>query len=77
MGKLCEIYTTIPWMMKYLEKMVIKFPDECRMIKDDQYSYTAQIPFKLVKPRNPRVMTEEQKKKMADHLANARKQRKW
>ena len=72
MGKLCEVYTTVPTMMKYLEKMVNKFPNECRLIRDDQYSYTAQIPFKLVKPRNPRVMTDEQKAATRERLAAAR-----
>jgi len=72
MGKNCEVYTTIPSMMKYLEKMVNKFPEKCRLVKDDQYSYTAQIPFKLVKPRAPRVYTEEQRQAMAIKLAAAR-----
>lgn len=67
-GKDCEIYTTIPWAMKYLEKMVTKYPTECRLVNDDQYSYTAVIPFKLVKPRNPRIMTDEQKKAVAERL---------
>ena len=72
MGKLCEVYTTVPTMMKYLEKMVNKFPNECRLVREDQYSYTAQIPFKLVKPRNPRVMTDEQKAATRERLAAAR-----
>lgn len=72
MDKLCEVYTTIPWMMKYLEKMVKNHPNECQLIKDDQYSYTARIPFKLVKPRNPRQMSEEQRQAAAVRLAAAR-----
>lgn len=62
MGKDCEVYTTIPTMMKYLDKLVTKFPEQCKMLKDDQYSVTVRIPFKLVKPRKPRVMSEAQKK---------------
>ena len=72
MDKLCEVYTTIPWMMKYLEKMVKNHPNECQLVKDDQYSYTARIPFKLVKPRNPRQMSEEQRQAAAVRLAAAR-----
>lgn len=72
MGKSCEVYTTVPSMMKYLEKMVNKYPDQCRLKKDDQYSYTASIPFKLVKPRAPRQYTEEQRQAMAIKLAAAR-----
>lgn len=73
MGKMCEVYTTVPSMMKYLEKLVTEFPDECKLVNDDQYSYTVQIPFKLVKPRKPRVMTEEQRAAVAARLAGTRK----
>lgn len=72
MGKNCEIYTTIPWAMKYLDRMVNEYPDECKLIKDDQYSYTASIPFKLVKPRAPRHYTEEQAAAMKERLRLAR-----
>ena len=72
MGKNCEVYTTIPWVMKYLEKMVTKYPNECKLVRDDQYSYTASIPFKLVKPRNPRQISDEQKQAAAERLKNAR-----
>lgn len=68
MGKNCEIYTTIPWMMKYLEKMIEKYPDDCKLIRDDQYSYTVSIPFKLVKPRAPRQVSEEQRKAASERL---------
>jgi len=72
MEKMCEVYTTIPHMMKYLEKMVNKYPDLCRVVKDDQYSYTVQIPFKLVKPRNPRIVPDEQREAARQRLAEAR-----
>lgn len=72
-GKMCEVYTTIPWAMKYLERLVNKYPDQCKLIKDDQYSYTAQIPFKLVKPRTPRVVSDEQRQAAAEMFAEMRK----
>ena len=68
MGKNCEVYTTIPWAMKYLDKMAAEYPEQVNIIKDDQYSVTAIIPFKLVKPRKPRIMSEEQKQLMAARL---------
>ena len=71
--KMCEVYTTIPWAMKQLEKLVNKFPNECKLVKDDKYGYTAMIPFKLVKPRSPRVMTDEQKQAARDRMLNIRK----
>ena len=68
MGKECEVYTTVPSMMKHLEKMVNKYPEDCTLVCDDQYSYTVRLPFKLVKPRNPKHMTEEQRAQMADRI---------
>lgn len=68
----CEVYTTIPWCMKYLEKMINNYPEQCRLIKDDQYSFTVRIPFKLVKPRNPRTVSEERKEALINSLAIAR-----
>ena len=72
MGKNCEIYTTIPWMMKFLEGMVEKYPDHYKLIKDDQYSYTVKVPYKLVKPRAPKILSDEQRKAMGERLAEAR-----
>lgn len=73
MGKNCEIYTTIPWMMNRLEKLVEKYPDKCRLVKDDKYSYTASIPFKLVQPRNPKILTEEEKQAVRERFAASRR----
>ena len=74
MGRNCEVFTSIPWAMKYLERMVTNFPDDCKLIEDNAYSYTASIPFKLVKPRNPRAkMSEEQRTALTERLASARK----
>ncbi len=75
MGKTCEVYTTIPWMMKQLEKLVKNYPDDCKLIKDDQYSYTVSIPYKLVKPRAPRIVSEEQRQAAAVRLAAAREKK--
>ena len=70
MGKNCEVYATIPWVMKYLDKMATDYPEQVQIIKDDQYSITAMIPFKLVKPRKPRIMTEEEKEIITARLKN-------
>lgn len=72
MNKECEIYTTIPSEMKRLERMVNDYPEYYKLIKDDQYSYTVQCPWKLVKPRKPRIMTEEEKAAKLKALATAR-----
>ena len=68
MGNMCEIYTTIPWLMKYLEKMVKDYPEQYQLVDDDQYSYTVKCEFRLVKPRKPKIMTDEQKAALAARL---------
>ena len=72
MNKECEIYTTIPSEMKRLERLVNTYPNIYILIKDDQYSYTVRCPWKLVKPRKPRSMTDEQRTAQAERLAVAR-----
>ena len=72
MGQNCELYTTIPWLMKYMDKMVTKYPDTYKLVKDDQYSCTVSFPYKLIKPRAPRTMTEEQHALLSERLKEAR-----
>lgn len=67
-----QIYTTIPWMMKYLWSMCEQYPDQYKVVKDDQYSLTVELPFSLIKPRKPRIMTEEQRIKCVNALKGAR-----
>jgi hypothetical protein len=61
MGKKCEIYTTIPYMMKYLEKLCNEYPEQYQLVNDDSYSYTVRTDFKYVKPRKPKFLNEKQK----------------
>ena len=75
MGKNCEIYTTIPWAMKYLDKMIHEYPEQFKLVRDDNYSITATIPFKSVKPRAPRTYTDEQRQALAERLAAAREKK--
>lgn len=72
MGKDCEIYTTIPHMIKYLEKMVEEFPEQYQVVKDDKYSLTVRTQFRLVKPRKPKILSEERKAELSDRLRNLR-----
>lgn len=76
MGKYCEIYTTIPYAIVYLKKMAQKFPAEYQIIHTDQYSCTARVLYKLVKPRAPKQMSEQQRQAMAERLAAARLKKK-
>lgn len=68
-GKDCEIYTTVPSEMKRLEKMVNKYPDVYKVLKDDKYGYTVSGPWKYSRPKNPRTMTEEQRQKASERMS--------
>lgn len=70
-----QIYTTIPWMMKSLWSMCEQYPDQYKVIKDDQYSLTVELPFSLIKPRKPRIMTEEHRLKCLNALKGAKVQK--
>jgi len=72
MNDTCEIYTTIPSEMKRLERLVNTYPNIYILIKDDQYSYTVRCPYKLVKARSPRQISDEQRQAAAERLAAAR-----
>jgi hypothetical protein len=72
MGKTCEIYTTIPYMVKALKKLATEHSDECTILKEDECAITISAPLKYVKPRVPRKYSEEQKKLLAERLRKAR-----
>lgn len=72
MGKMCEVYTTIPWMIKSFRKLVAEHSDDCSVLKEDEYSITINVPLKYVKPRAPRKYSEEQKKQLAERLRKAK-----
>ena len=68
-----EMYTTDKTMMRRYEKFAQKYPDHCRLIKEDKYSMTFVIHPKCmgIYPRAPRkgpVLTEEQKKANRERL---------
>lgn len=72
MNDMAEIYTTIPWLMKNLADKCEKYPNHYTMVKDDQYSVTVKMPFSLVQPRKPRIISEEQRAEAAARLEKAR-----
>jgi len=72
MGKDCEIYTCIPTLMDYLEKMANEFPEQYKIIRDDKYGLTVRTQFKLVKPRKPKILSEERRAELSERLRNLR-----
>ena len=77
-GDWVEMYTTDKVMMRRYEKFSQRYPDHCKLIKEDQYSMTFSIdPVCMgIKPRVPRkgpALSEEQRKINAERLKYLRK----
>ena len=68
MGDWCEVYTTEYHMIRYLDKMIKAYPDQYQLAGEDKYSVTCRVLYKLVKPRKPVIMTEEQRQLRAERL---------
>ncbi len=73
--KMAEVYTADPVMIRKLDKMVEKYPNTYKVIKQDDESKTYQFPKKLIRFGAPvtRVYTEEEKAKLREQLNNIRK----
>ena len=69
--KLVSLYTADTVVMKKLDKLVEKYPDTYKMIKQDSVSKTYEFSKKLIsfRPPNTRVYTEEEKQILRDRLA--------
>ncbi len=77
-GYPCEIYSCIPSEVAQIRKFAEQYPEEFRIVKEDQIAIFAEAPrewFKL-KPPTRRNMTEEQKQALRDRLAAARESKK-
>ena len=66
--KLAEIYTADPVVIRKLDKMVEKYPDEYKVIKQDSISKTYSCRKKLISFRPPVIMSEERKQELRERL---------
>jgi hypothetical protein len=73
--KMAEVYTADPVFIRKLDKMVEKYPETYKVIKQDEISKTYQFPKKLIRFGAPvtRVYTEEEKAKLRAQLDKFRK----
>ena len=76
-GDWVEMYTTDKVMMRRYEAFAQKYPEHCKLVKEDRYSMTFIIhPACMgVKPRAPRkgpVLSEEQRQANRERLENIR-----
>lgn len=73
--KMAEIYTADPVMIRKLDKLVEKYPNAYKVIKQDDSSKTYQCPKKLIRfgAPNTKVYTEEEKQRLREQLDKVRK----
>ena len=77
-GDWIELYTTDKTIMRRYEKFVQKYPDYCKVVKEDKYSMTFTMHPKCMgfypkAPRKGPVLTEEQKQANKKRLESMRK----
>ena len=77
LGEWPEMYTTDKVMMKRYEHFSQRYPDYCKLLKEDKYSMTFTVHPKCmgVYPRAPRkgpALTEEQKQANRERLQKSR-----
>ena len=77
LGSWVEMYTTDKAMMRRYETFSQKYPDHCKLVKENKYSVTFTIDPRCMgfKPRAPRkgpVLTEEQKQTNSERLKKLR-----
>ena len=73
--KMAEVYAADPVMIRKLDKMVEKYPEQYKVIRQDDISKTYQFPKKLIRfgAPNTRVYSEEEKEKLREQLNKVRK----
>lgn len=64
--KLATVYTHNTKLINKLIKDCEKFPDKIKLISQDEFSKTFELPKKLIGVRSPRIFTEEQRKKQKE-----------
>lgn len=69
--KTATVYTADPVVMRKLDKLVEKYPEDYFLIKEEKYSKTYKFSKKLVQYRNPVHLTEEQKQLCRENLQKA------
>jgi len=72
LGKKTTVYTTIPSDLKKMWNLHEKYPDDVKIIHDDKYGTEFEVPRKWVTVRRPRTLSEEERQKAAERLAQYR-----
>ena len=75
--KMASVYSADPNVIRKLDKLVAKYPDTYKIVKEDEVSKTYEFPKKLMSFRPPqtRVYTEEEKEALRAQLKRANEKR--
>lgn len=69
--KMAEVYSADPVVIRKLDDLCSRFPEDYECIKRDEWSATYRFSKKLVQFRTPVHLTEEQKELARQNLAKA------
>lgn len=69
--KMAEVYSADPVVMRKLDDLCSRFPEDYECVKRDEWSATYRFSKKLVQFRTPVHLTEEQKELARQNLAKA------
>lgn len=69
--KMADVYSADPVVMRKLDDLCSRFPEDYECIKRDEWSATYRFSKKLVQFRTPVHLTEEQKELARQNLAKA------
>ncbi len=70
--KMADVYTADPVVMRKLDSLCERFPEDYECYKRDEWSANYRFSKKLVSFRTPVHMTEEQKERSRQQLAKVR-----
>ncbi len=69
----CSVYTADPVVMRKLDALCEKYPEQYKCIKVTDISKTYEFDKKLISFRAPKILTEEQKAECRARLERIRK----
>jgi hypothetical protein len=72
LDRMAEMYTRQGKMIKKLDKLCKKYPDDFKCIDHDEYSKTYEFDKKYVSVRAPRTISDEHKEKLRNATKKAR-----
>ena len=71
-GKTCHIYTCSKSVMRKLDKLCDKVPDQYKLVKTDENSKSYVTTKDLIKFRSRKKLSDEQKKVIAERMIASR-----